>query len=253
MYADNMDAYTDISVLQVAHLGINVYWSPLTFGLDLGDEVTSPGFGGSGFALRQAYSGAYQEAHDWDLNNIVPLPDTTTLYFQYEGRVTLSAPLGTRALAVKWFMAFHRNGTRVQWNTHDHLPCPAQAPGVSTYWMVYDQAPTNCQALQPVGPYPAQVFDGQWHRFTYQYRPNTAAGSRDGIARMWVDGTLIIDISAPAVGVTPAGGYKPWCQWDDVDGLSTQGVDLIRWASAQTTTTPSYTLDMDNFLWWRAK
>ncbi|MGH7668327.1 MAG: Ig-like domain-containing protein [Gemmatimonadaceae bacterium] len=253
VYSDNMDAYTSIALLQATHVGSGMYWTPSTFGLDAGDQVVSPGFGGSGYALRQAYSGAYQDAHDWDLNNIVPLPDTTTHFFQYEGRVTMGSALGSQTLAVKWFMAFHRDGTRVQWDTHDHLPCSAQASGVGTYWEVYDKAETSCQGNQPVGPYPAQIFDGQWHRFTYEYRPNTAAGSRDGIARMWVDGVKVIDVSAATVGVTPPGGYKPWCQWDDVDALSTQGIDLIRWASAQTTTTSSWTYDMDNFLWWHAK
>ncbi len=252
VYADSMEAYADPTSMLARANADTAGWAP-GFGVDAGLQLVRPGYGGTGQALREAYSGAYQGSEDWDLRNVPATPDTATQFFQYEGRVTLQAPLGSSVLAVKWFMAFHADGTRVQWNTHDHLPCTAQAPGESGYWQVYDQAETSCQGNQPVGPYPDQVFDGQWHRFTYEYRPNTSPGSRDGIARMWIDDTKVIDISASAVGVTPPGGYKPWCQWDDVDALSTHGVVLLRWASTQTTATPPYTIDMDDFLWWRAR
>ena len=95
-----------------------------------------------------------------------------------------------------------RSSDRVQWNTHDHLPCQTDDHH-PTYWQVYDQSrETTCQANQPVGPYFNDVADNQWHRFTYEYRPNSAAGARDGVARMWVDGVKVIDVSAAAIGVT---------------------------------------------------
>ncbi|MGH7668326.1 MAG: hypothetical protein ACRENQ_02440, partial [Gemmatimonadaceae bacterium] len=68
MFADSMDAYTSIALLQATHVGAGMYWWPSTFGVDAGDQVVSPGFGGSGYALRQAYSGVYQGSNDWDLD-----------------------------------------------------------------------------------------------------------------------------------------------------------------------------------------
>jgi len=157
-------------------------------------------------------------------------------------------------LAIKFFEAYHRDYTRVQWNTHDHLPCPAQG-GVGTYFQVYDQGATSCQGNQALKPFAQDVIvDRQWHRYTFQYRPNTSRGSRDGIARMWIDGTKVIDISAAAVGVTPAGGYKSWCNLDDIDALSTQGIEYIRWGGQLSTEPGSpFTLDIDDFVWWRPK
>ena len=254
VFSDNMDAYTSTTAMQ-SYSGSGMAWKNIfVTNLDNSQQVITPGYGGTGQALREVYSGANQDSHTWDLINVPTMPDTTTHYFQYWGRVTVSGSLGSTVLAFKWFMAFHRDGNRIQWNTHDHLPCALQNGNVASYWQVYDTGgETTCQANQPVGPYPKDVFNGQWHRFTYEYKPNTAPGSRDGIARMWIDGTKVIDISASAVGVTPAGGYKTWCNWDDLDALSTQGINMVRWAGNLTTVTPAFTVDMDDFRWWRAK
>ncbi len=253
IYTDSMEGYTSAAAMwNATGAGMRIRQG---FSVDTpASQVISPGYGGTGKALRVTYAGTYQEGHDWDLLNAPYLPDTTTHFFQYYARVTMSAPL-TSTLAFKWFMVFHPAGDRNQWNTHDHLPCPLQAsPDPHTYWQDYDVSKlTYCQANQPIGPYPGQVFDGQWHRFTYEYRPNTSAGSRDGISRMWVDGTKIIDISLSAVGVTPPGGYKPWCGYDDLDALYTQGINLVRWFSTLTTTVPSFIVDIDNFIWWVKK
>jgi len=51
---------------------------------------------------------------------------------------------------------------------------------------------------QPVGPYWNQLNNNEWHRATYLLQPASAPGAADGIARMWVDGTKIVDISAAA-------------------------------------------------------
>jgi uncharacterized protein YjdB len=248
VYADSIDRYVSVDSMWASKSTAPRIYPP--YGAEPGDQLVSPGHGGAGKALRMAYAGTYQEGHDWDVVNAPVLPDTTTHFFQYWARVSSGAyPI------FKWFMAWHRDGTRVQWNTHDHLPCPTASPAQygGTVWQVYDQAATTCQANQPVGPYPVLgAWDGQWHRFTYQYRPNTFKGARDGIARMWIDGVKMIDVSAAAVGVTPSGGYKTWCEWDDVDALSTQGVVSLRWGSTMTnSTTAPFTVDVDDVLWWR--
>jgi hypothetical protein len=166
--------------------------------------------------------------------------------------VTFSQPL-TSPLAVKWFMAWHKEDQqfRTQWGTHDHLPC-AGLNGHDTYWGMWDQAETTCQGYQPVGPYFTDVVDGQWHRFTYQFRPNTARGSRDGFARMWIDGVKIVDVSAATIGVTPPGGEKPWCVAEEVDALvSNDTVSFLWWGGVQTSyATAPWTYDIDDFSWW---
>jgi hypothetical protein len=181
------------------------------------------------------------------------MPSTPTLathYFQYYARVNINGTL-TGALAVKWFEAWHVHQDRVQWNTHDHLPC-SKPDSHGTYWQVYDQSrETTCQGNQPVGPYFSDITDNQWHRFTYAYRPNSAAGARDGFAKMWIDGTLVIDIEKATIGVTPPGGEWPWCLADDVDNLAVNdGMFNQFWGSTQTTSTPTWTYDIDDYKWW---
>jgi hypothetical protein len=68
---------------------------------------------------------------------------------------------------------------------------------------------------------------------------------------MWIDGIKVIDISASAVGVTPPGGAKTWCEVDDIDALAVaNGILYVRFGSTQTTTTPAWTYDIDDFVWW---
>ena len=251
IYADSIDNYSSTSAMWAdvgSSMRIRQGFSEDADALSL----LAPGRGGFGKALRMRYAGL-GAAHDWDVVNAPVLPDSTTHFLQFSGRFTISALTGV--LAIKFFEAYHRDYSRVQWNTHDHLPCPTQARGIGTYFQVIDRDVTNCQGNQAVGPYAQDVIvDHQWHRYTFQFKANTSRGSRDGIARMWIDGIKVIDISASAVGVTPPGGYKTWCDVDDIDALSTQGIEYIRWGGQLSTEPGSpFTLDIDDFVWWRAK
>ena len=61
----------------------------------------------------------------------------------------------------------------------------------------------------------------------------------------------MIDISIATCGVTPPGGEKTWCEVDDIDALATaDGLGFLKWGGTQTTTTPSWTYDFDDFIWW---
>src|SRR5262249_27430222 len=102
-------------------------------------------------------------------------------------------------------------------------------PTKSTFQQFFYGNESNDQGQQPNGPYLEDlVNDGEWHRFTYALLGNTAAGSRDGFARMWIDGVKIIDVSQSAVGVTPPGGFKQWCDQQMVDWLRTdRGIDAF--------------------------
>jgi trimeric autotransporter adhesin len=257
IFQDSMDGYTSAHDMWLGHLANNpgIHFEQTDFGEDPDSTLLiSPGRGGSGKALRLVYSGGYQDGHSWTLRNGPALPDTTTHFFSYWGRVTVAGPMPFNGMPVKWFMAWHATN-RVEWDTHDYSPCNVYpTTGAHTFWQVYDNGPSACQGNQPIGPYPDDVFNGQWHRFTYQYRPNTTAGSRDGVARMWLDGIKVVDVSAAACGTTPPGGYKTWCGTDDIDALNTAGIiGYLQWGSTLTKDTPPFTIDIDDFIWWRSK
>lgn len=252
---DSMDEYVSPHAMWLSSTSA-IQFRQTDFGEDVDSATLITGRNGTGKALRLVYSGVYQDAHSWTLRNGPQLPDTTTHYFSYWARVTLSAPIPVSALPVKWFMAWHAVN-RVEWDTHDYLPCnvyPASSltGPPHTFWQVYDNGPSACQGNQPIGPYPDDVFNGQWHRFAYQYRPNTSAGSRDGIARMWVDGAKIVDISRAACGTTPGGGYKVWCSVDDIDALNTKAIVGYLQFGANLTKDAGgpFTIDIDDFSWW---
>ena len=268
VYQDNMDGYTDITsmgrVINPSNDSVPrivPYPSPATNGQPVNTTTNQliSGRGGAGKALRMSFDGVAQDQATfiaWYMPWKAGPPATD--YFQYWARVNVSRPLNGSTLAVKWFEAWHfvAGQDRVQWNTHNALPCPT---GIHpNYWQVYDGSrQTTCQGNQPIGPYFDNITDNQWHRYTFAYRPNSAPGARDGFARMWIDGVRIIDISATTIGVTPPAGENPWCSADDVDALSvnpgTDAIDELRWGSVQTTNTPPWTLDIDDFIWWRPR
>lgn len=94
---------------------------------------------------------------------------------------------------------------------------------------------------QPIGPYPSDINDGNWHRVTIAYRPHTTGASgwngsaydtpssRDGFARAWIDGTLVVDVSSSSAGVTPTGGTKEWCSLIEVDAMGAGSGVHITW------------------------
>ena len=260
---DNMEAYTDVASMgDPSVVGTYPRIVPNPSHAVTPDDVDptkniiiTPGRGGTGQALRLFFSGAYQDSSKWVTMNIPVTPDLATHYMQYWGRVTLSAPLPPDvALAVKWFMGWNKHTdplTRVEWNTrYPSIDYSGLDPN-PTVWQVINGNESNTNGDQPVGPHPADVWDGQWHRFTYSYRSNTSAGSRDGFARMWVDGTKIIDVSLATAGVTPPGGIHQWCSLIDVDNLvAADGIDHIDWGWTQTTDTPAWTYDIDDVKWW---
>jgi uncharacterized protein YjdB len=105
--------------------------------------------------------------------------------------------------------------------------------------------------------------DGNWHRFTFLLRMNTTStysntggtssttetysgtSSRDGMIRMWVDGTEILDYSQSAVGVT--------CSQGDVDMIPPSSVHLayLKFPDVfNNTPAGNWTLDHDDLKVW---
>src|SRR2546428_7837430 len=252
---DNMDADTSAAAL---YTGIvpNQHVTQANVGLpnaDPADQLITPGRGGTGTALRIAYAGTYQEGHAWDTYNAPYTGDLVTTFIQYYGRVTMSAPL-SGGLNVKWLEGWHQGavGGRVQWNTHDR----PLLISFETWWQVYDLTSTSSgntsgQGTQPIAPSLNTIADGQWHRFSHTYLPNSAPGARDGFVQMWVDGIKIIDVSAATIGVTPPGGYKPWCDGTDVDVIAVRaGIQHLAFVAVRSTTVSPFTIDIDDLTQW---
>jgi hypothetical protein len=59
---------------------------------------------------------------------------------------------------------------------------------------------------------------------TYLYQPASAPGASDGVVRLWIDATKIVDVSAAAAGIVPPGGTAPWCTASQVQQLDTAPV-----------------------------
>lgn len=254
VYQDNMNSY--VSLLDMAGT-----IGSLVPGFHPGDDprnelvLLGTGRGGSGKALRVAFQGGYQTGASWDTHAIPAQSDNVSHYIQYYARVNFSGALNGGTVGVKWLMGWHESSDRIQWHMHwPNSTCPSRAAmSRATYWQVMDQSEfTSCQGAQPKGPYIEDVNDNQWHRFTHEYKPNTSAGARNGVARMWIDGVKVLDVSASVCGITPPGGEKPWCSVDDVDNLAVNdGIYYLKFGGTQTTDTPAWTLDIDDLRWWR--
>lgn len=262
VYGDNMERYTDATSMgafpykyTAPQFSPNPAPSQTSTPVDVTHVlVISPGRDGTGKALRLKYDGIYQESHNLAIVNVPPQPDTQTVYVQYYARVTPSStwPL-TQALAVKWIEQWHVHSqvTRIEFNTR--YPSSTNTKQTApTVWQVVDQGESPGNADQPLGPFFHQIADGQWHRFTTAFKPHKSSTVRDGFAKMWVDGTLIVDIETATIGVTPLGGVSPWCQLADVNNLATaDGVAYLNFGGPQTTATGGWTFDFDDLLWWR--
>ena len=260
---DNMDRYTDAASMGAfpyqypgPQFSPNPAPSQTSTPVDVAHvSVIAPGRGGSGNALRLTYDGAYQEGHALAAINVPAQPDNETVYIQYYARVTAGTnwPL-TQPLAVKWLQAFHNHSnSRLEFATRypSSTDTRQTAP---TVWQVIDQAESPGNGDQPLGPYFHQITDGQWHRYTYALKSHRSATVKDGFAKMWVDGTLIIDIEQATMGVVPPGGLLAWCTQADVDHIIVaDGVGRVTWGGTQTTVTGSWTYDFDDFVWWRQK
>lgn len=263
--SDGFDSYANIAAMDDAAGGgprLALIDADLTpFSLILGRT-------GSGKALRIAYTGdgVTQDSHNVESLNITAVPSNRTSYVSYYARVIIAAPgIGSNTLALKWMEHWYNDGTRNQFNTHDHcaFDCstPQPTPGWHTYWQFWDThgGDTAQQAMQPVRPnFNTEVADGQWHHFTHAFRENSVNGARDGFARMWIDGVQMMRVEQTAVNVTPTGsyagdGYTVWCKQDDVDGITAgQSMVKLRFPSTETgDVVPTFTVDYDDLTWWQ--
>jgi hypothetical protein len=233
------------------------YCKQFSPGYDAG-VVTVPGH--SGLAVQFHYEGKYQESHGLQTSagSVTPTGKATTVV-QYwarfapdPGRRRFS---DTTIIQIKNIMMWHDNNTRFQMATSSHSGnCPIYGPSY-TMVGVQDQAQVGCESDQPIGPFFASFANGQWHRWTIYYKPNSVAGARDGVARLWLDGVLVVDLEKSACGITPPGGWKPWCDVAELDALysGTYGVGTLEWGGPLTAGSTPFTVAIDDLKWWAVK
>jgi len=214
-----------------------------------------------GKALRLAYINGGGERFIWkthpENSSSWYGPATAALVLQYWFRIAKNGGpgggpgYGSTAVGMKWVEFWYVGAPyRVQFSV------TAGNATTGPLWHV-NAGSKGPVGYQPVGPYWNDVNDNQWHRVTYLYQPNSVAGGTDGVARMWIDGTKIVDVSAAAAGVTPPGGTKVWCTLADVTRLDTYQTGMINLgeymngARGDGVTDLPMTLDFDDFLWWK--
>ncbi len=222
--------------------------------------VISPGRGRGGKALRLVYVRGGGERPIWKTDPEDRRwyePANAPFVVQYWFRISKNGKPGgspghdNTAVGMKWVEFW-----RVKMSDRTQFGLTAGDPGTGPLWHV-NAAGGGPSGYQPVGPYWNQVNDNQWHRATYLYQPASWAGATDGVARMWIDGIKIVDVSAAAVDVIPAGGTKPWCTKAEVAQLDTYQTGTINLGeymngSVQDKSTDlPMALDFDDFAWWR--
>jgi hypothetical protein len=158
---------------------------------------------------------------------------------------------GSTAVGMKWVEFWNvGNSARTQFSV------TAGNSTTGPLWHV-NPASRGPVGYQPVGPYWNQVNNNQWHRVTYVYQPASSPGATDGVARMWIDGTKIVDVSAAAAGITPPGGTKVWCTLAEVATLDVAQTGMVNLGEYMNgglgdgVTDLPMALDFDDFLWWK--
>ena len=241
-----------------------VTYSPANGGCDLPDghvpgdgayQIVSPGHGGSGQALRNHFvldnTGAQTNAYAWTA------PST---HLSYSGTLIVQWWFYGSSRGPGWYN--YGKWMELVYNqpTYNRIQLGVGINGSKGSHGTWAWNPGSAGEFgdQPVGPYPEDVMkDGQWHRMTIAYRPNTTGGSpssRDGFARAWLDGTKIVDLSASAAGVTPPGGTNAWCTLAEVDALGagpTVQIIYVTWPRIQNSSDfGAYDMDFDDLKIW---
>ena len=223
--------------------------------------VVTPGRGAGGKALRLVYEQGGGERFIWKTdpedNRRWYAPPSAAFVVQYWFRISKnggpggSPGYGNTAVGMKW-IEFWNVGAAAR----TQFSVTAGTATTGPLWHV-NPASRGPVGYQPVGPYWNQVNNNQWHRVTYLYQPASSGGATDGIARMWIDGTKIVDVSAAAAGLTPPGGTKVWCTLAEVAQLDTYQTGMINLgeymngAAGDGVTDLPMALDFDDFLWWK--
>lgn len=260
IYQDNMDRYTTPHDMDDPRgCALRPYYPdqyPNNY------AVITPGRGATGRALRLVYERGGGERVLWktdpeDHQNWYR-PPNAAFVVQYWFRISQNdrpgggPGYGATDKGMKW-VEFWRIGMR------DRVQFGVTAGDSITgpLWHVARGSTGANVGFQPVPPYWNQINNNEWHRVTYLYQPASTPGATDGVARMWLDGTKIVDVSAAAAGITPPGGTKVWSTLEEVsqlDSHQTGTINLGEYMNGRRgdgVTNLPMALDFDDFAWWK--
>jgi hypothetical protein len=250
LVADNFDGWTGFNRRSVPGAHLRVYRDSAIGG---GNPAATVSFtpGRTGQAVRITYPQQVGTAQGRQYVGTVNVSTPAGVSSFQEFWVRLSSGASPTGTGPKWVQHYHATlGTaqRIQIGSFKFPSGSASLDGMPArdYWHVNSLA--NSLALSRGGPRWRDITDGQWHRVTTEVRANTARGSGDGVARMWIDGTLVVDLSAAGVqgGRTDASELAQL-----VSGVAITDIhlgDLLYLG-----TVPTWTLDVDDFRRWRAR
>lgn len=279
LWADNFDRYASVLNMQwsssycgSAHPDADSTYGQHTWAdndlactLKYGTNMSlTQGRGGSGQALRATIvtSSGNQQA-PW----LTPHHPNTwgsfspALVIQVWVRISAGGTPGTAGMK---FMEAWNSSARGQWGPDRGT----QARPLFHY--AYSARSNVDRTPQSIGPYWDQINEGNWHRMTFLWRPNTTStfvhtggttsanetytgtSSRDGRMAMWIDGVLMLDYQQSKVGVTPSGGTSVWCYQSDVDFLPTPDLNPVyaKFPDVVNASPMDWTIDHDDLKVW---
>lgn len=212
------------------------------------------GRGGTGNALRSKVTGGRGETSVSWRTPVSPRSIRVysgTLVMQQWFRLSVGAPAGN--VGYKWFMMWYKGDPRESRMEIGIVGAPRARWSPNAGMFDGNSAPFGYQFQGPYwdhtpAGHPAQVNDGNWHRWTVAYRPNTtyaypSASSRDAVLRAWVDGIEIIDVSAAGV----AAGH---CTTADLDKIPAFQLDHFTIPGTLNDPPSSFTIDHDDLKVW---
>jgi hypothetical protein len=205
LVTDDFDSWSGLDRRGVPRPTLRVYRdSALGGGRPPATAALVPGRGGHGQAVRITYPrqvGNAQGRHYVGTEGVSTPPGVSS--FQ-EVWIRTSAGASPDGFSPKWIQHYHPAvpgvpATRIQISSFRFEPGSRALRGLPArdYWHVNSMA--NSLALSRSGPSWRNVNDGEWHRFTTEVRAHTRQSARDGVARLWIDGILAVDLSAAGV------------------------------------------------------
>jgi uncharacterized repeat protein (TIGR01451 family) len=249
---DDFDNWTGFNRAGIAGAKVRVYRDSAVGGGDPPATVQMvTGRGGAGQAVRITYPtqvGSAQSRHHISTSGVA----TPVGYSSFqEVWIRTSPGASSEGFSPKWIQHYHADvegATRIQISSFKFAAGSPSLGGLlpGDYWHVNSLA--NSLGLARNAPLWSDINDGVWHKFTTEVRANSAQGARDGVARMWVDGILVVDLSA-------AGVFTERTDNGELDQLA-YGVaigdvhvgELLFLGSVAT-----WTMDIDDFRRWRPR
>jgi uncharacterized repeat protein (TIGR01451 family) len=254
---DNFESWTGFRRTSVSSPKLVVYRdSAIGSGNPPATVALVPGRGSSGQAVQITYPtqiGTAQARHYVGTYGI-STPAAVSTFQEVWIRVSPGASvIGT---SPKWIQHYHPDleGTsRIQISSFrfgSSDPSLAGLPGRSDggfdYFHVNSLA--NSLGLARNGPRWNDVNDGAWHRYTTEVRSHSAQGAGDGVARLWIDGILVVDLSAAGI-VAERSGYAELNQL----AYNVPITDIHLGELLFLGSTPTWSMDIDDFKRWRVR